>query len=330
MPRVSVLLPVFNGERLVRRAVDSVLSQEFDDFELVVTDDGSTDDTARILESIADPRLRVIRQRHAGLVASLTVSAHLATSPFLARMDADDESLPGRLGHQVDLLERRPAVVAVGASYEVVDADDNLVWVQGVLTDADDLRDSLFASPISPFAHGSVVMRSSAFHSVGGYRTGTAAEDFDLWARLSNVGELVAVPDVLYRWRMSPAGLGNSRASAIVADARSVVEQLWRDGSPRVRTSFDIRRRLRHYAELNPQISSLLQDRYCGLVIDLASEMRAHGHLSNSRRQLLAFAMHSPRSVATPILRSRSGGSVSTVGAYLKQRRLARNLRPTA
>ena len=109
-PRVSVLLPVYNAAETIGRAIDSIRGQTLTDWELVVADDGSTDRSAEIIADRAtgDPRIRFHHFEHRGLVPTLNDAIDLARGPYLARMDADDESAPDRLGLQVDYLERNP------------------------------------------------------------------------------------------------------------------------------------------------------------------------------------------------------------------------------
>src|SRR5438270_5801548 len=120
-PRVSVGLPVHNGMRFLREALESVLRQTLGDFELLVVDDGSTDDTPEVLASVRDGRLRVLRQEHEGLVAALNRGADEARAPYLARMDADDVSLPRRLERQIALLAADESVGIVGCGVETID-----------------------------------------------------------------------------------------------------------------------------------------------------------------------------------------------------------------
>ena len=120
-PRVSVLLPVRDGARFLREALDSVLAQTLADFELLVVDDGSTDETPEILASVGDERLRVLRQEPAGLVAALERGIGEARAPYLARMDADDVSLPCRLERQVAFLDEQSQVALVVPGVESID-----------------------------------------------------------------------------------------------------------------------------------------------------------------------------------------------------------------
>jgi glycosyltransferase involved in cell wall biosynthesis len=105
MPLITVVMPVYNGEAFVGKSVDSILSQSLGDFEFVIVDDGSTDRTGEILRSYVDPRVRVLKQEHAGLISSLNRAISLASGQYIARMDADDVSLPRRL--ELQAWERR-------------------------------------------------------------------------------------------------------------------------------------------------------------------------------------------------------------------------------
>src|SRR5437879_2375502 len=120
-PRVSVVLPVRDGARFLRDALESVLAQTLGDFELLVVDDGSQDETPEILAEVRDERLLVLRQERLGLVAALNRGIGAAHAPYLARMDADDVSLPERLERQLAYLDARPQVALVAPGVEAID-----------------------------------------------------------------------------------------------------------------------------------------------------------------------------------------------------------------
>ena len=225
-PRVSVILPVRDGERFLREALQSVLAQTLDDFELLVVDDGSTDGTAAILDEVQDDRLRVLRQGPLGLVAALNLGIAEARTPYLARMDADDVSLPERLERQVAYLDERPRVALVVSRVETIGRDATVV-----LPDDDAaLRRRLLLR--NPFTHGSVVVRADAVARGGGYRTDYGAnEDYDLWRRIAREWELGALPDVLYRYREHPGAVTQSRVEERVRSRERLRDELWREPS---------------------------------------------------------------------------------------------------
>jgi glycosyltransferase involved in cell wall biosynthesis len=208
-PRVSVLLPARDAEGTVEAAVESVLGQTFPHFELLALDDGSKDGTRARLEALArrDPRVRVLDAGGRGLVAALTQGLAAARAPFVARMDADDESLPARLERSVEALEAHPGWAGVGTGVEVFRDDrppsPNLVaygrWLSS-LTSPERLFLDRFVE--SPLCHPSVLLRRAALEAAGGWRDGPFPEDWELWLRLLEAGPvLCCLPEVLHRWR---------------------------------------------------------------------------------------------------------------------------------
>lgn len=196
--RVDVVLPVRNGGRLLRHAVDSVLAQEEVDVRLVVVDDGSTDAAVRRLPP--DPRIHLVTGAGRGIPAALNLGLAECTADYVARQDADDESLPGRLAAQVAHLEANPGIGVVGTAFEVRVGRRTVGVVSpspaGLLE-----RNRL--------CHGSVMARRAVFEAVGGYRP-IMAEDYDMWLRCAEVAGVSNLPYVGYRYRLS-AGMSTVR-----------------------------------------------------------------------------------------------------------------------
>ncbi|NHC12723.1 glycosyltransferase [Motilibacter deserti] len=209
-PLVSVLLAVYNGERYVAAAVESVLAQTYGRLELIVIDDGSTDGTLAILKGFEDPRVRLVSRENRGLVTTLAEAASLARGTYLARMDADDLSRRDRLARQVQFLESHPDVVLVGSDYTLIDEHGSPVHVTSFLAHPHDLKTAQVVG--NQFGHGCVLMRADAYAAVGGYDTGLPqAEDMDLWSRLSHVGEVANLPEPLYAYRDNPDGISSTQ-----------------------------------------------------------------------------------------------------------------------
>lgn len=214
-PLVSVLLPVRNGAPFVGQAVASILAQTLRELEVIIVDDGSDDDTPRLLEALArrDPRLRVIRQPKRGLVAALNRAASAARADLLARMDADDLSHPDRLAAQRTLLLGSPALAAVSCLVRPLDAPSPgwrayLAWINSCVTPEEIAREILVESPL---AHPSVLMRRELFERVGGYRAFDGPEDYDLWLRFAALGfRFAKVPRALFTWRDTPQRLSRT------------------------------------------------------------------------------------------------------------------------
>jgi glycosyltransferase involved in cell wall biosynthesis len=218
-----VLLPAREGAPFLREALESVLAQTLTDLELLVVDDGSTDETPGILASVGDERLRVLRQDRLGLVAALNRAVAEARAPLLARMDADDVSLPERLERQVAYLDARPEVALVAAGVETSGG------ARIVLPDDDAaLRRRLLLR--NPFAHGAVAVRAEAVARAGGYRADYGAnEDYDLWRRIARDWKLGAVPEILYRYREHAGAVTRSRVDERVESRERLRGELWRE-----------------------------------------------------------------------------------------------------
>lgn len=204
MPKVSVILPAYNSERYIRDAVGSILAQTFRDFEFVIVNDGSADSTESILRELAagDSRIKLISRPNTGYTIALQEAIENSRGEYLARMDADDHSLPERFAKQVALLDARPEVGVVGTCYELMDEHGRKLHVQ--LQPSDDATlQKLCLAGTTPICHPSAMIRRTYFEQVGGYRhDAMPAEDLDLWLRLGEVSQLACLPDVLLRYRL--------------------------------------------------------------------------------------------------------------------------------
>jgi glycosyltransferase involved in cell wall biosynthesis len=208
VPTVSVVLPARNAGETIDAAVASIAAQTWRDFELLAIDDGSTDDTRTRLEAWArrDARVQVLETGGAGLVAALNAGLAQARGRFVARMDADDESLPERFAASIAALEAAPTLAGVGTGVDIMRRDrppsPNLVaygrWLSSLTSPATLYRDRFIESPL---CHPSVMLRRAALDAVGGWRDEGVPEDWELWLRLlaGDYG-LACLPRVLHRW----------------------------------------------------------------------------------------------------------------------------------
>lgn len=202
--RVSVVLPVWNGERFLVEAIDSVLAQTLDSFELLLVDDGSTDGTAAMTRAYAarDPRVRVIREERRGIAHALNAGITAARGTYVARMDADDICAPSRLQRQIAYLDAHADCVAVGSAIEVIDETGAHVGTRAFPERHADIERTLIEGKATAMAHPTVVTRREALLAVGCYRPDSVpSEDLDLWFRLSRVGALANVGERLLRYR---------------------------------------------------------------------------------------------------------------------------------
>jgi glycosyltransferase involved in cell wall biosynthesis len=196
-------MPAYNAERYLDQAVHSILDQTFMDFELIIVDDGSTDNTRSILERIAarDSRVRAVSRPNTGYVVALNEMIGMARAPLLARMDADDVALPDRFERQVAFLEEHPEVVAVGSAVEIIDYRGRFLTHWKPHLSNDELQAQALSGR-TPLCHPSVMIRADAIRAIGGYRElYYSAEDLDLWLRLGEEGQLACLSEVLLRYR---------------------------------------------------------------------------------------------------------------------------------
>ena len=202
-PAVAVLLSVHNGAPWVRDAIASVLAQTERDLELIVVDDGSTDESPAIVTeaAAADQRVRVVRQAHAGLTKALNRALALVVAPLVARLDADDVALPERLARQRAFLDAHPDVGLLGTAGREVDPAGRELRVVSPPTDDAAIRRALIRR--NPFIHSSVMLRRSIVTAAGGYDESLAvAQDYDLWMRLSPVTRLANLAEPLVTRRL--------------------------------------------------------------------------------------------------------------------------------
>jgi hypothetical protein len=230
-PQVSVIMPVYNGGAQLGRAIDSILQQTFDDFELVIVDDGSTDDTPTVLRrmSSADQRVRIICGRHAGLVAALNEGCANARGTYLARMDADDVAMPDRLGAQVRQMAANPRLGVLGGAVTVVDASDRVLYQMRYPTRDSAIRKTLPTD--CPFAHPAVMMRRSVFERTGGYRPAFVhAEDYDLWLRIAEHCEMANLDRSVLRYQVhtSQTSVAHGQQQIVSTIGAQVAAQLRR------------------------------------------------------------------------------------------------------
>lgn len=208
-PLVSVLMSVHNCPAYVQRAMESIYQQTYGNLEFIIIDDASTDQTPAILERFKDARTRIYRNpSNLGLTKSLNIGLKLCRGKYVARMDADDISLPQRLAKQVEFLESHPDIAVVGSAYYRIDAADKPFGRREVPVDDAAIRRMLQRT--CAFGHGTVMARREAILTCGGYdERFIYAQDFDLWLRMSERYKLANLPEPLYCWRSTPECISN-------------------------------------------------------------------------------------------------------------------------
>jgi glycosyltransferase involved in cell wall biosynthesis len=215
IPAISVAMSVYNGERFLAPAIESVLAQTFEDFEFLILNDGSDDRSAAIIDSFAarDPRIRAIHQGHRGLVASLNHMLDEARAPLVARMDCDDICLPNRFERQMAFLAANPDHGVVGTWTSDIDEHDQPYQVDGPdhPTQYEAFREAIATR--SALCHPSVIMDKALVQRVGGYHAAFKhCEDYDLWLRLVDLTRLSSLPERLVLYRHTEGQVSNRHA----------------------------------------------------------------------------------------------------------------------
>ena len=198
-PLVSVCMPVYNAERYVAEAVESILNQTLGDFEFLI-EDNSSDATTNILRRYAerDSRIQLDVRHKRRLVLSLNDQVNRARGEFIARMDADDVALPERFRKQVDYLRAHPECDVVGSRVWETDADGDPLCEYATLADHEEIDAFHFLMRGPALVHPSIMIRRDALLAVGGYRN-LAIEDVDLYLRLAERGRIARVPEFLLK-----------------------------------------------------------------------------------------------------------------------------------
>ncbi|MDQ1238384.1 MAG: hypothetical protein QG577_569, partial [Thermodesulfobacteriota bacterium] len=211
VPKVTVLMSVFNGIEYLERAVESILNQSFRDFEFVIINDGSTQPVIPVIERYSDARVVLINQENKGLTSSLNRGLSLARGDYIARMDSDDISLPNRLEIQWAAMESDPSLDLVGSFYEVIDRSGKVCEVKTLIQDTAYRLWRLQFHNV--YGHGTVMLRKTKVLTAGGYDEKlTFAQDYDLWSRLCVLDNTLIVPKVLYQYRLVDQGTQSSVA----------------------------------------------------------------------------------------------------------------------
>jgi glycosyltransferase involved in cell wall biosynthesis len=205
MPILSVIMPAYNVAPYVRDAVTSVQAQTLRDFELVIVNDGSTDETLPILQEIAghDPRLRIISRPNTGIVGALNEAISATTAPYIARMDGDDLCMPERFERQLGFLNANPDVLLVGSDVEFIDSHGARLKTYRPPQGSTAIQKALLEGNSGALIHPAIMGQRRAWSETGGYRESYQfVEDYDLYLRAARLGPLANVDKPLLRYRI--------------------------------------------------------------------------------------------------------------------------------
>ena len=212
IPKVSIVMPAYNAGRFIEAAVNSILDQTFQDFEIIILDDGSQDNTAAIIQGFADPRIRLIQKENEGVAATLNRGIELSQGEYIWRHDADDISLPEKLQKEVAFLEQHEQCLLVATQVAFMTERGKVAWKkrqpksQWFGDESHRWVTPEDFSPYSPITHGTALIRSKAFVLSGPYREQfITSEDIDMWLRMLEHGRLAVLNSCLSLHRLSSA-----------------------------------------------------------------------------------------------------------------------------
>lgn len=205
--KVTVLMPAYNAEKYIADAIESVLRQSFSDFKLLIVNDGSTDQTQKVIHSFSDKRIQLIHQSHHGIASALNKGLAEAGSIYIARFDADDICLPNRLEQQVDFLDHHPNHIVVGCDAEYISEDgQHLFHFNCISHSNEEIREKIHRH--CPFIHSSVMYKKAAVEKIGGYSVHAHNfEDYLLWMQLMKFGKFHNLAQQLIKVRFNPSSV---------------------------------------------------------------------------------------------------------------------------
>ena len=215
-PKISVIMSAYNAEKYVVECIESVLRQTFSDFEFIIVNDFSLDKTSEILNfySSNDSRIKIINNtENIGLTKSLNIALKESKGEYIARMDADDISMPERFQKQFDFLESNKDHVLVGSWMKIIDENGEEIdeWESEVSNEK--IKEKLIR--YNPLVHSSIMMRSNPLKKIEGYNEGWRyAQDYELYFRLSHAGKFSNLPDYLIKGRLSKKSITASKNTA--------------------------------------------------------------------------------------------------------------------
>ena len=203
-PAISVLMPAYNAEKYIGKAIESVLQQTYTDFELVIVNDGSTDGTEKVISTFTDKRIVLINQPNRGVGAALNTGLQHAKAAYIARFDADDLCHPQRLEKQIRFLQQNPEYILVGSDADyILENDDFLFHFRCIAHTHEEIMQKLYF--YCPFVHPSVMYKKESICNAGGYPTDAHNfEDYLLWTAIANSGKLCNLPEPLIQYRLNP------------------------------------------------------------------------------------------------------------------------------
>lgn len=213
LPLVSVVLPVYNAEKFIKEALESVLNQDYKNFEVIVIDDGSSDNSLKILQHYAsvDKRVRLFSRENKGLAKTLNEGIMHSKGKYIARMDADDICLPNRFSKQINYLMKHPEIKLLGGGLKLIDQEGLLCGYHVPYSGYKRLKKILFNQGCC-FSHSAIMFEKKVALEFGGYNEsiGKYFEDYFLWAQIANKYKVENLVDALIKYRITSESIMSS------------------------------------------------------------------------------------------------------------------------
>lgn len=223
---LSVIMPIFNGDKYLREAIDSVLNQTHSDFEFIIINDGSSDNTSQIIHDYAkkDSRIKIIERENRGLIYSLNQGINESENEIIVRMDADDICHPERFEKQLEYMMKNNNIIASGTLVELIDSDGDIISHFTSKTGHDEIDQQHMRGVGGAIVHPSAMIKKAALIEVGLYDDRYPhAEDLDLWLKLAEVGQLGNVPLYLLKYRQHAESIGYTKRNSQLESAENAV-----------------------------------------------------------------------------------------------------------
>lgn len=296
-PTISVVLSVYNGEDSIRQSIESILNQTFTDYELIIIDDGSTDDTKKIIKSITDDRITFISRRNKGLVASLNEGIKKARGTYIARQDADDTSKPQRFANQVAYMDSHPEVGVLGTFAELINGQDKKQGSYQTPYLAPDLRRRLYLG--NTLVHGSVMARRKLMVAHPYVSLYGPTEDYILWGELSLETDLATLPLELYSYQLNEGGNSVFNSREDTTQTQAAQDLLWSKNVFPTDSIGGLVSRGRVYKKVS---SKIIYSQYLSDQVQLIRELHVHRLVKPLIITFCGLLLLSPRSAIRSIV----------------------------
>jgi len=267
---VTVLMPAYNSAKYIAESIESVINQSYKNFELLIINDGSTDETQKIIDKYksADSRIRSYYHKNKGLVPTLNKGVALSMGRYIARIDSDDTWTSDKLTLQIKQLQSDNSIVLIGTNYNIVDAEG--VYKKTVIqpVDDDDIRRSFYLR--NPFAHSSVIFNKSVALRVGLYKSKfMPAEDYELWIRMSRVGKLKNLNHVCMNYRELSSGISQTNSYKQSKATELIANNYWLENKPSLYPISEIKTAYNNHKKTDPLLATQILKDYAQIGVKM-------------------------------------------------------------